>query len=39
MIDGKPVYRDGQLQTIDEPQVIEEIRTTVPPRRRKVGFS
>lgn len=39
MIDGKPVYQDGQLQTIDEPAVIEAIRTTVPKTRRKVGFA
>ena len=38
MIDGKIVYRDGQLQTIDEPAVIEAIQTTVPKKRRKVGF-
>jgi len=39
MIDGKAVYRDGQLQTIDEPAVIEAIRTTVPTKRNKVGFA
>ena len=39
MIDGKPVYQDGQLQTIDEPAVIEAIRTSVPKTRRKVGFA
>lgn len=39
MIDGKSVYRDGQLQTIDEPAVIEAIRQTVPTKRSKVGFS
>lgn len=39
MIDGKPVYQDGQLQTIDESAVIEAIRTSVPKTRRKVGFA
>lgn len=39
MIDGKPVYRDGQLQTIDEPAVIRAIETEVSAKRHKVGFS
>lgn len=39
MIDGKVVYRDGQLQTIDEPAVIEAIREQVPVTRSKVGFA
>jgi 5-methylthioadenosine/S-adenosylhomocysteine deaminase len=39
MIDGKVVYENGELKTINEPAVIEEIRNTVPARRRKVGFS
>ncbi len=38
MIDGKVVYENGVLKTINEPAVIEEIRNTVPARRRKVGF-
>ena len=39
MIDGKPVYQDGLLQTIDEPAVIDAIRTTVSTSRNKVGFA
>jgi hypothetical protein len=39
MVDGKPLYKDGQLQTIDEPAVIREIQATVATKRNKVGFS
>ncbi|MFO1096594.1 MAG: amidohydrolase family protein [Planctomycetaceae bacterium] len=39
MVDGKPLYQDGQLQTIDEAAVIREIQTTVAAKRHKVGFS
>lgn len=38
MIDGKAVYRDGALQTMDEAAVLEAIATSVPSRRTKVGF-
>ncbi|REK30325.1 MAG: amidohydrolase [Planctomycetota bacterium] len=38
MIDGRVVFDDGKLQTMDEDAVIQEIRETVPSRRKKVGF-
>ena len=31
-------YEDGELKTIDEPEVIRQIRETVPVKRSKVGF-
>jgi 5-methylthioadenosine/S-adenosylhomocysteine deaminase len=39
MIDGKVVYEDGELKTIDERRVMQDIRETVPRRRSKVGFA
>lgn len=38
MIDGRIVYEDRTLQTIDEPAILAEIRNTVPQRRSRVGF-
>lgn len=38
MVDGKVLYEDGELKTIDEAAVIRDIRETVPKRRSKVGF-
>ena len=38
MVDGKVLYENGELRTIDEPAVIRAIRETVPTRRKKVGF-
>jgi 5-methylthioadenosine/S-adenosylhomocysteine deaminase len=35
MIDGKIVYEDGELKTLDEAAVLAEIRDTVPARRRR----
>lgn len=38
MVDGRVLYEDGELKTIDEPKVIREIQQTVPVKRSKVGF-
>lgn len=38
MIDGKMVYENGELKTINERAVLDEIRTTVPTRRKRIGF-
>jgi 5-methylthioadenosine/S-adenosylhomocysteine deaminase len=38
MVDGRVLYENGELKTIDEPAVIRAIQETVPKRRKKVGF-
>jgi 5-methylthioadenosine/S-adenosylhomocysteine deaminase len=38
MVDGKVLYDDGRLQTIDEEAVLKEIRETVPRHWQKIAF-
>ncbi len=38
MIDGSMILDHGTLRTIDEPAVLQEIRDSVPRRRRPIAF-